>query len=107
MNETLLPLIAGVITGSLGFAAWYATKKRRRAEATRRVEAPNSHYSSRGVRERDDKERWQRIDLGHLHPINRDEVRRLLAVVDVSGAGALSPKERTFLENMTRPRRKS
>jgi hypothetical protein len=107
MNETLLPLIAGVITGSLGFAAWYATKRRRRAEATRRVEAPNSHYSSRGVRERDDKERWQRIDLGHLHPINRDEVRRLLAVVDVSGAGALSPKERTFLENMTRPRRKS
>jgi hypothetical protein len=107
MNETLLPLIAGVITGGLGFAAWYATKRRRRAEATRRVEAPNSHYSSVGVRERDDRERWGRIDLSHLHPINRDEVRRLLSVADGDGVGALSAKERVFLENMTRPRRKS
>jgi len=103
--ESLLPLIAGVITGSLGFAAWYATRRRRRVEASRRVEAPNSHYSSRGVRERDDRERWARIDVARLHPINRDEVGRLLAVAEVDGVSALSVKERAFLDNMSRPRR--
>jgi hypothetical protein len=105
MNESLLPLIAGMVTGALGFAVWYANRRRRRAAAMRRVEAPNSHYSSRGVRERDDRERWEGIDLGQMHPINRDEVRRLLALADVNGVGALSAKERAFLENMTRPRR--
>ena len=105
--ESLLPLIAGVITGSLGIAAWYAARRRRRVEAARRVEAPNSHHSSRGVRERDDRERWGRIDLAHLHPINQEEVRRLLGVADVDGVGALSGKERAFLDNMTRPRRSS
>jgi hypothetical protein len=69
------------------------------------VEAPNSHYSSRGVRDREDRERWGRIDLSRLHPLNRDEVRRLLAVVDIDGVGALSSKDRVFLDNMTRPRR--
>jgi hypothetical protein len=103
--ESLLPLIAGVITGSLGFAAWYARRRRRRAEGKRRVEAPNSHYSSRGVRERDDRERWARIDQSHLHPLNRDEVRRLLALADVNGVATLSAKDRAFLDNMTRPRR--
>ena len=107
MNESLVPLIAGMVTGALGFAAWYAGRRRRRAAASRRVEAPNSHYSSRGVRERDERERWAGIDLGHLHPINRDEVRRLLALADVNGVGALSTKERAFLENMTRPRRRT
>ncbi len=107
MIDSILPLIAGVITGSLGFAAWYATRRRRRAEASRRVEAPNSHYSSQGVRERNDRERWEGIELGHLHPINQDEVRRLLALTEVKGVAALSAKERTFLENMTRPRRKT
>jgi hypothetical protein len=107
MIESLLPLIAGIITGCVGFAAWYASRRRRTAEAARRVEAPNSHYSSRGVRDRDDRERWAGIDLSHLHPINQDEVRRLLALADVNGVAALSAKERIFLDNMTRPRRSS
>jgi hypothetical protein len=104
MIDSLLPLIAGMITGSLGFAAWYVSR-RRGAKAARRVEAPNSHYSSRGVRERDDRERWEGIDLSRLHPLNRDEVRRLLAQADVDGVGALTAKDRAFLDNMTRQRR--
>lgn len=105
--ESLLPLIAGVITGSLGLAAWYASRRRRRAESQRRVEAPNSHYAAPGVRARDDVERWSRIDMTHLHPINQDEVRRLLTLADIDGASALSVRERAFLDNMTGPRRDS
>jgi hypothetical protein len=105
MIDSMMPLLAGLVMGGLGFVAWYANRRRRLAAAMRRVEAPNSHYSSRGVRERDDRERWARIDLPRLHPINQDEVRRLLAVADSDGVLTLSSKDRTFLDNMTRPRR--
>ena len=36
-----------------------------------------------------------------LHPLNREEVQRLLDVVDQEGTSALSGKERVFLDNMT------
>ena len=107
MMDWMMPLVSGVLVGMTGVALLLASRKKRRlAMAARRVEAPNSHYSSRGVREREDRERWGRIDLSRLHPLNRDEVRRLLAVVDVDGAAALSTKDRIFLDNMTRPRRR-
>jgi hypothetical protein len=56
------------------------------------------------VQNQEDKERWRGVDLADLHPINRDEVERLLEVVDVRGLEALSPKDRLFLDNMTRLR---
>ena len=101
-----MPLVSGVIVGVTGVALLLANRRKRLAVTARRVEAPNSHYSSRGVRDREDRERWGRIDLSGLHPLNGDEVRRLLGVVDVDGVGALSSKDRVFLDNMTRPRRR-
>jgi hypothetical protein len=103
--DWVMPLVSGVLVGVTGVALWLASRRRRLAAVARRVEAPNSHYSSRGVRDREDRERWGRIDLARLHPLNRDEVRRLLAVVDVHGVAALSSKDRIFLDNMTSPRR--
>jgi len=101
-----LPLMSGLVVGVTGVVLWMATRRRKRlAMSARRVEAPNSQYSSRGVRDREDRERWGRIDLARIHPINRDEVRRLLAVVDLDGVAALSGKDRVFLDNMTRSRR--
>ena len=105
MIESLMPLLAGIAVGGLGLAAWFATRRRRLAATERRVEAPNSHFSSNGVREREDRERWNRIDLARLHPINQEEVQRLLLIVDGQGAAVLTGKDRVFLDNMTRPRR--
>lgn len=105
MTESFVPVLAGLLVGGVSLAFWYASRRRRHAAASRRVEAPNSHYSSRGVREREDRERWGRIDLTRLHPLNRDEVRRLLSVVDLDGVASLTSKERVFLDNMTRMRR--
>ena len=102
--DWVLPLVSGVIVGVTGVALLLANRRKRLAVTARRVEAPNSHYSSRGVRDREDRERWGRIDLSRLHPLNSDEVRRLLAVVDVDGVAALSSRDRVFLDNMTRPR---
>jgi hypothetical protein len=105
MIESLMPLLAGLAVGGLGIAAWFASRRRRHEASARRVEAPNSHYASRGVVERDDRERWSGIDLARLHPINQDEVRRLLSMADVDGVAVLTGKDRVFLDNMTRPRR--
>lgn len=68
------------------------------------MEAPNSHYSSAGVRNLEDRERWGNINRVVLHPLNQEEVERLLVVLDVDGIRALSGRDRLFLENMTVPR---
>lgn len=71
---------------------------------SRKVELPNSAYSSQGVRNQEDRERWGSINLHRLHPLNQEEVQRLLFVVDEDGISALSPRDRLFLDNMTIPR---
>ncbi len=83
---------------------WYRSWRKRRIAARRVVEMPNSHYSSQGVRNQEDRDRWGRINMRKLHPLNRDEVQRLLDVVDQEGITALSSKDRLFLDNMTMPR---
>jgi hypothetical protein len=104
MSELVFPALLVLIAGGVGLRLWLRSWRQRRIAARRRVEAPNSHYSSLGVRQLEDRERWGRIDVQHLHPINRQEVRRLLDVVDANGVGVLSAKERLFLDNMTLPR---
>lgn len=100
----LLLAALGALVGGVGFRVWYRGWRRRRMAARRRVEAPNSHYASQLVRNREDRERWGRIDFARLHPLNREEVRRLLGLIDSEGIGALSPRDRLFLDNMTLPR---
>lgn len=68
------------------------------------MERPNSHYASQGVRNQEDRDRWGEINRGRIHPLNREEVERLLLIVDSDGIKALSPKDRLFLDNMTLPR---
>lgn len=103
MSYILSALIAS-LTGGVTLRWWYRRRRQRRIEARRRVEAPNSHYSSALVREQLDRERWGGIVLGTLHPLNREEVLRLLDRVDEDGVRSLSPRDRLFLDNMTLPR---
>jgi hypothetical protein len=92
------------VVGGAALRVAYVTRRRRRVAARRRVEAPNSHYSSMAVRQQEDRERWGSIELPRLHPLNQEEVERLLRRIDVDGVHVLSPKERLFLDNMTLPR---
>jgi rhomboid family protein len=42
--------------------------------------------------------RWREIRLDDLHPVNRDEIVRLLAKVDHTGVRSLTPEERATLD---------
>ena len=99
-----LPGVLLVVASGVGLRLWYRGWRSRRIVSLRRLEAPNSHYSSQGVRNQEDRERWGAIGLESLHPLNKDEVVRLLALVDSEGVTCLSPRDRLFLDNMAVPR---
>ena len=48
-----------------------------------------------------DIERWRRIDASALHPVNREELERVLAKVNAEGLPGLTPGEREFLERFS------
>jgi membrane associated rhomboid family serine protease len=48
--------------------------------------------------------RWRDIRLDDLHPVNRDEVLRLLKKIDTDGPSSLTPEERATLNRFSAPR---
>jgi hypothetical protein len=95
-------IIVGGLIAAVALRIAYVQWKKARIVARRVVEKPNSHYASKLVQDQVDRARWAQVDLNQIHPVNREEVERLLAVADVQGPDALSTRERLFLENMTR-----
>lgn len=85
----------------VGLRFLYRRWRTRRIASRRKVELPNSHYSSRLVQNQLDRDRWQDLNLSRLHPVNREEVERLLGMVDALGVDSLSPRERVFLDHLT------
>lgn len=71
-----------------------------RRKRPRVVEAPNSHYTSKLVLDRDAHERWKAIPLDRVHEINRGEVSRLLAKIEDYGIDRLTARERNFIERI-------
>jgi hypothetical protein len=102
--ELVFPALVLLIAGSVGLRVWLRRQREQRLAVRRRIEAPNSHYSSLAVRQQEDRERWGAIDVDGLHPLNREEVARLLHVIEADGVGVLSSAERLFLDNMALPR---
>ncbi len=86
-----------------GFAGAFAYLRfREHASATRKWQEqvrpikPSGHGGNHS-----DVERWTRIRPEELHPVNRDEVERLLEKVRHHGASSLSPTERDCLNRFT------
>jgi protein involved in polysaccharide export with SLBB domain len=104
MGVWMLGLFMATVVGGVALRAVWVARRRRRVAERRKIEAPNSHYSSTGVRNQEDRERWGSIDLDRLHPLNQEEVERLLRRIDADGVQTLSARDRLFLDNMTLPR---
>ena len=99
---TLLALFSGLTGASDGIAhfahlggfagAWLYLRRGQRSSAAfrRKAKAPPREVGSR-------LDRWASIDLGRVHPANRDEVKRLMEQVRTRGVRSLTPQEQTFL----------
>jgi membrane associated rhomboid family serine protease len=48
-----------------------------------------------------DTERWKKIPLERLHPVNREEAERVLAKLDARGPSGLTAEEQAFLDRFT------
>jgi membrane associated rhomboid family serine protease len=46
--------------------------------------------------------RWKRLDLASLHPVNREEYERVLAKLEAAGVHGLSSSEIEFMERFSR-----
>lgn len=86
---------------------WVLYRKARKAQVVRRVEAPNSEYKSPYVADLEAKDRWEAVDLGLLHPVNRDEMTAVLAKLRATNVRALTSAERAFLDNMVEAERRA
>lgn len=76
-----------------------------RLSGVRRVE--DRFLKPRETRERaasarpGDAERWRKIPLERLHPVNREEAERVLAKLDAHGPSGLTAEEVAFLDRFT------
>lgn len=48
-----------------------------------------------------DIDRWRKVPLETLHPVNREEYERVMAKVELAGAASLTPDERAFLDRFS------
>jgi membrane associated rhomboid family serine protease len=48
-----------------------------------------------------DVDRWRKVPLDTLHPVNREEYERVMAKVELAGAANLTPDERAFLDRFS------
>jgi hypothetical protein len=50
------------------------------------------------LHDRDAVQRWAQIDRDSLHPVNQEAYDEIMRKLSIGGAGALSDRERAFLE---------
>jgi hypothetical protein len=84
----------GGFAGSWLYMRWQA--KHTGAAAFKKKAEP---AENRGwLRDRDAVQRWALIDRDALHPVNREAYDEIMRKLSTGGAGALSDRERAFLE---------
>ena len=91
-----------------GFAAGYAYlrwQKRKYLQQWKPMATPKTQLAKSARRSSDagSLKRWRAIRIEDLHELNREEVVRILAKVEESGVGSLTPDERAMLDRFSTP----
>ena len=81
-----------------GFLYLKILEARSPGRAWRKKVAPQRSPVVGGIGNGDPLKRWREIRLDDLHPINRDEVVRLLKKAQLEGTRSLTPEERATLD---------
>lgn len=105
--DIVLPALVLLLAGSVGLRLYVRRWRDQRTTTQHSLERSDPNDPSLDVRPREDRDRWDQIDLERLHPLNREEAVRLLAQVDADGLSALSSDERLFLNNLSHLRIRS
>jgi hypothetical protein len=45
--------------------------------------------------------RWEQIDRDGMHPVNREELDRIIERIKSTGIGSLTPDERAFMDRFS------
>ncbi len=85
--------------GFLGGYLYLKVRERRSPAARFRKQAQTPAEASGGSAS--DMARWHRIDRDAMHPLNRDEVDRLMKKIKSMGLGSLTSEERSFLNRFS------
>lgn len=85
--------LGGLIGGWLYLKALEQTSRARRF---RKKAAPSFSRATRS-----DIERWRSIPRESLHPVNQEELDRIMKKVDEHGPQSLDPREREYLERLS------
>lgn len=88
-----------------GFAgAWLYMKWRDKNAGAAKFRKQAEPVPRKGwLHDRDAIQRWARIDRESLHPVNREAFDDIMRKLSAQGAGALTDRERAFLERFTSP----
>lgn len=79
---------------------WLILKYFERRAPTRRFRK-KANPASGGRATKSDVERWRRIPRDSLHPVNREELDRIMNKLDEQGPRSLDPREREYLERLS------
>lgn len=91
--------LGGFATGFL-YLKWIDIRSPARAWK-RRLASPITNGSPAADGDGDLLRRWGLIPVDQLHPVNRDEIARLLGKVRGGGIGSLTPEERATLDRFS------
>lgn len=87
----------GGFVGGFLYLKWMEHRSPAR-QFKRKVEAPARRTPGGAAA---DLKRWERIRREDMHPVNRDELDRVMGKIKESGVGSLTPDERAFLDRFT------
>ena len=85
----------GGFLGGLLYLTWVDRRSPSRRFREKAAPAPRTSASTADI------ERWRTIRQDTMHPLNREELERLLRKITQDGASRLTPDERAFLDRMS------